>query len=119
MPSQELERIVARLDNDKIGELDIGALQGPVQKPPLDCGRSFYNRNNVINDEMGRLFSEVYKESKAEIDSAPGGYTGKRADRVFNLEQLTPMNVLERMAGWNPRTAHGTPWPGSLEKGEQ
>ena len=114
MPSQELERIVARLDNDKIGELDIGALQD-LYKAAVGLRTEFYNRNNVINDEMGRLFSEVYKESKAEIDSAPGGYTGKPADRVFNLEQLTPMNVLERMAGWNP-IAHGTPWPGSWRR---
>ena len=117
MPSQELERIVARLDNDKIGELDIGALQD-LYKAAVGLRTEFYNRNNVINDEMGRLFSEVYKESKAEIDSAPGGYTGKPADRVFNLEQLTPMNVLERMAGWNPNSTWYS-MARQLEKGER
>ncbi len=117
MPSQELERIVARLDNDKIGELDIGALQD-LYKAAVGLRTEFYNRNNVINDERGRLFAEVYTESKAEINDAPGGYTGKRADRVFNLEQLTPMNVLERMAGWNKDGAWYS-MARQLEKGEQ
>lgn len=101
LPSQELERIVARLDNDKIGDLDIGALQD-LYKAAVGLRQEFYNRNHVIGDEEARLFSELYADSKEEINSAPGGYSKNPADKVFNLEQLTPMNYLERMAGWNP-----------------
>lgn len=104
LPSQELERIVARLDNDKIGDLDIGALQD-LYKAAVGLRQEFYNRNHVIGDEEARLFSELYADSKEEINSAPGGYSKNRADKVFNLEQLTPMNYLERMAGWNPDSA--------------
>ena len=104
LPSQELERIVARLDNDKIGDLDIGALQD-LYKAAVGLRQEFYNRNHVIGDEEARLFSELYAESKEEINSAPGGYSKNPADKVFNLEQLTPMNYLERMAGWNPDSA--------------
>lgn len=104
LPSQELERIVARLDNDKIGDLDIGALQD-LYKAAVGLRQEFYNRNHVIGDEEARLFSELYEDSKEEINSAPGGYSKKPADKVFNLEQLTPMNYLERMAGWNPDSA--------------
>lgn len=67
--------------------------------------QEFYNRNHVIGDEEARLFSELYADSKEEINSAPGGYSKNPADKVFNLEQLTPMNYLERMAGWNPDSA--------------
>lgn len=104
LPSQELERIVARLDNDKIGDLDIGALQD-LYKAAVGLRQEFYNRNHVIGDEEARLFSELYADSKEEINSAPGGYSKNPADKVFNLEQLTPMNYLERMAGWNPDSA--------------
>lgn len=104
LPSQELERIVARLDNDKIGDLDIGALQD-LYKAAVGLRQEFYNRNHVIGDEEARLFSELYEDSKEEINSAPGGYSKNPADKVFNLEQLTPMNYLERMAGWNPDSA--------------
>ena len=104
LPSQELERIVARLDNDKIGDLDIGALQD-LYKAAVGLRQEFYNRNHVIGDEEARLFSELYAESKEEINSAPGGYSKNPADKVFNLEQLSPMNYLERMAGWNPDSA--------------
>ncbi len=101
LPSKELERIVTRLDATKIGEMDIGALQD-LYKAAIGLRTEFYNRNNVINDEMNRLFAEVYTDAKREIESAPGGYTGKAMDKLFNLEQPTPMNLLQRMGGWDP-----------------
>lgn len=119
LPSQELERIVARLDNEKLADMDIGALQD-LYKAAVGLRTEFYNRNNVINDEKGRLFAELYAESKEEINSAPGGYTKgvkHAADNYANLEQLTPMNVLERMAGWNPDSAFYS-MAKQLEKGE-
>lgn len=117
LPSQELERIVARLDNEKIGNLDIGALQD-LYKAAVGLRTEFYNRNHVIGDEEGRLFAELYADSKSEIIEAPGGYTGNPADKVFNIEQLTPMNYLERMAGWNPDSAWYS-MAKQLEKGER
>ena len=119
LPSQELERIVARLDNEKLADMDIGALQD-LYKAAVGLRTEFYNRNNVINDEKGRLFAELYAESKEEINSAPGGYTKgvkHAADNYANLMQLTPMNVLERMAGWNPDSAFYS-MAKQLEKGE-
>lgn len=117
LPSQELERIVARLDNEKIGNLDIGALQD-LYKAAVGLRTEFYNRNHIIGDEEGRLFAELYADSKAEIIKAPGGYTGNPADKVFNIEQLTPMNYLERMAGWNPDSAWYS-MAKQLEQGER
>ena len=49
LPSQELERIVARLDNDKIGDLDIGALQEPRTRPRRaapPCGKRSPRRSS-------------------------------------------------------------------------
>lgn len=99
LPSAELERIVARLDGDKIADMDIGALQD-LYKAAIGLRTEFYNRNNVINDEARRLFAEVYTEAKTEIETAEGSFTGKKLDAFLNMEHLTPMNVLERMAGW-------------------
>ena len=104
IPSEELKRIAARVSDEKIGNLDIGALQD-LYKAAVGLRTEFYNRNHVIGDEEARLFSELYEDSKEEINSAPGGYSKNPADKVFNLEQLTPMNYLERMAGWNPDSA--------------
>lgn len=104
IPSEELKRIAARVSDEKIGNLDIGALQD-LYKAAVGLRQEFYNRNHVIGDEEARLFSELYADSKEEINSAPGGYSKNPADKVFNLEQLTPMNYLERMAGWNPDSA--------------
>ncbi|MBQ7346104.1 MAG: hypothetical protein IJW45_08625 [Oscillospiraceae bacterium] len=117
MPSKELERIVARLDGTKIGEMDVGALQD-LYKAAIGLRTEFYNRNNVINDEMHRLFAEVYSDSKREIQAAPGGFKGSKVDKFFNMDQLTPMNVLERMGGWDPNGAFYS-MAKQLEKGER
>ena len=117
LPSKELERIVMRLDGEKIADMDISALQD-LYRAAVGIRTEFYNRNNVINDEMGRMFAEVYADAKREIETAPGGYTGGAVDRLFNLEQLTPMNILERMGGWNPDGAFYS-MAKQLEKGER
>ena len=117
LPSKELERIVTRLDATKIADMDLGALQD-LYKAAIGLRTEFYNRNNVINDEMQRLFAEVYTDAKREIESAPGGFTGGVADKFLNLDQLTPMNVLQRMAGWDPDGAFYS-MAKQLERGER
>ncbi len=101
LPSAELERIVSRLNDKKIADMDIDALQN-LYKAAVGIRTEFNNRNTVINDQLDRQFEEVYADSKTEIENAPGKYTGKALDKLFNEQQLTPMNILERMAGWNP-----------------
>ena len=117
LPSEELEKIFARLDGTKIGDMDIDALND-LYKAAIGLRTEFYNRNNVINDEQKRLFAEVYADSKMEIEAAPGKYTGNTLDKLFNLEQLTPMNVLQRMGGWDPDGAFYS-MAKQLERGER
>ncbi len=117
LPSKELEKIVARLDGDKIADLDVDALQD-LYRAAVGLRTEFYNRNNVINDELNRLFEEVYADSKREIETAPGGYKGKDLDKFMNLDQLTPMNVMQRMGGWNPQGAFYS-MAKQLERGER
>ena len=117
LPSKELERIVMRLDGDKIADMDPGAL-ADLYKAAVGLRTEFYNRNNVINDEERRLFADVYADATQEINAAPGGFTGKAADRFLNLEQLTPINALDRMAGWDTTGAFHS-MARQLERGEK
>lgn len=123
LPSKELERIVTRLDATKIADMDLGALQD-LYKAAIGLRTEFYNRNNVVGDEMQRLFAEVYTDAKREIESAPGENSAKKgkvsgwADKFLNLDQLTPMNVLQRMAGWDPNGAFYS-MAKQLERGER
>ena len=117
LPSKELERIVTRLDARKIGDMDLDAL-GKLYQAAVDLRTEFMNRNRVLGDAEERIFEDVYADSVREINSAAGGYTGKLTDRFMNMEQLSTMNMLERMAGWNPNST----WYGmakQLEKGER
>lgn len=117
MPSKELEMIVSRLNDQKIADMDLDALNN-LYRAAVGLRTEFNNRNNVINDEMNRLFAEVYSDSKGELKAAAGGYTGKMMDRLFNMEQLTPMNFLQRMAGWNPDSVFYS-MARMLERGER
>ncbi len=121
--SKELERFVARLRYKKLEDLDIDALDA-LYKLATGLRTKFYNQKNVINDEMQRLFAEVYTDSKREIESAPGENSAKKgkvsgwADKFLNMDQLTPMNVLQRMAGWDPDGAFYS-MAKQLERGER
>lgn len=123
LPSKELEKIVHRLDNKKIADMDLNALQD-LYKAAVGLRTEFYNRNNVINDDMNRLFAEVYTDSKKELDfgaqtkAGEAARQGKKLDSLFNQEQLFPMNVMQRMAGWNPNSAWYS-MAKQLEKGER
>lgn len=123
LPSKELEKIVHRLDNKKIADMDLNALQD-LYKAAVGLRTEFYNRNNVINDDMNRLFAEVYTDSKKELDfgaqtkAGKAARQGKKLDSLFNQEQLSPMNVMQRMAGWNPNSAWYS-MAKQLEKGER
>lgn len=123
LPSKELEKIVHRLDNRKIADMDLNALQD-LYKAAVGLRTEFYNRNNVINDDMNRLFAEVYTDSKKELDfgaqtkAGEAARQGKKLDSLFNQEQLSPMNVMQRMAGWNPNSAWYS-MAKQLEKGER
>ena len=107
LPSKDLERIVARLDNRKIGDMDIDAVTD-LYKAAVGLRTELYNRNNVIGSELHETFQEVYDQVKDEMQKAKGGYkAGAKgtAQKFFSDLQLTPMNVLERMAGWNKDSA--------------
>ena len=122
LPSEDLKHIVARLDNDKIGDMDIDALTD-LYKVAVGLRTEFYNRNNVLNDDMGRMFQEVYTDATRELRSAPKGKKdkskpGELFDELINDQQLSPMNVLQRMGGWNPNGAFYS-MAKQLESGER
>lgn len=120
LPSPELQKIVGRLDKEKIGEMDVGALQD-LYRAAVGLRTEFYNRRNVIDDDRHRLFDEVYRDSKAEIESTGERYkiNGKYdPKKLFHYNELTPMNVLEMMGGWDPDGAFYS-MAKQLEKGER
>lgn len=123
LPSKELEYIVARLDNRKIEDMDLSALQD-LYKAAVGLRTEFYNRNNVIGDEHNRMFEEVYEDSKRELTAssetkgAKAARNGGKISKFLNQDQLSPMNVMQRMGGWNPKGTFYT-MARQLEKGER
>ena len=120
LPSPELQKIVDRLDKEKIGKMDAGALQD-LYRAAVSLRTEFYNRRNVIDDDKNRLFEEVYRGSKEEIEAAGKGFrTGVAGalGKLFNYEEMTPINVLEMMGGWDPDGTFFS-MAKQLEKGER
>lgn len=120
LPSPELEKIVSRVKKRKLNDMSTEALQD-LYRLAVGLRTEFYNRKNVIDDDRHRLFEEVYRGSKEEIESANKTFhTGKTGviDKFFNEWQLTPMNMLEMMGGWDPDGTFFS-MAKQLEKGER
>ena len=123
LPSKELQMIVDRLDNRKIEDMDLGALQD-LYKAAIGLRTEFYNRNNLIGDTNNRMLEEVYADSTRELrtaskdSGAKAARNGGKISKFLNQDQLSPMNVMQRMGGWNP---NGTFYSMAkqLEKGER
>jgi hypothetical protein len=109
LPTPQLATIVKRLDNYKIENMDYAALKD-LYDAAVGLHKEFSERNNVIDDEYNRLMSEVYEDSKKEIEGADNKFLG--------MTLLTPVNMLEGMAGWNPDSTFFS-MAKQLEKGER
>lgn len=123
LPSKELERIVARVDYRKLADMDIDALND-LYKAAVGLRTEFYNRNRLLGETLNAAVDEVYQRSKGELEFGAGGKAGAATrngsllDKFVNMEQLSPMNVMERMAGWNPESSFYS-MAKQLEKGEK
>ena len=100
MPSEDLDRIVKRLDSVQLESMDFDQLRDLYQAA-VGLRTEFYQRNNVIGSEEHEIMEELYSECVEEMRTAPKKLNGM-LDRFLNLEQLTPMNVFEEMGGFNP-----------------
>ncbi|MBQ7255040.1 MAG: hypothetical protein IJS31_02175 [Oscillospiraceae bacterium] len=108
LPSKELEKIMSRISDPKIEDIDADTLSD-LYRAAVALRTELYNRKNIIGEMEGQLFSEAYGDVTGELervrDKRKGkAYNPKGAETFFNDEQLTPINVIERMAGWNPRS---------------
>ncbi len=100
--SPELEKIMDRLTAPKIENLDLDQLQDLFNAARV-LHHELQNRNKVLGEMKGQLFSEVNEAVVKELNEGKG-YTGKAKDKFFNKEQLSPVNFLLRMAAWNPES---------------
>ena len=120
LPSKRLDDIVMRLDGEKIGDMDYNALQD-LYKAAVGLRTEYYNRNNVINDELGRTFADAYHDSVDEFKATKGYGEGKgesKASRWFNRLQLTPANYLRSLVGWKKGSTFAS-FGKQLENGER
>lgn len=119
-PKKRLEDIVMRLDGEKIGDMDYDALRDLYQAA-IRLRTEYYNRNNVINDELGRAFADAYHDSVDEFKATKGYGEGKhesKASRWFNRLQLTPANYLRSLVGWKKGSTFAS-FGKQLENGER
>lgn len=100
LPSKEMEKIIARLNNRKVADMDMAALMD-LYKAAIALKTEYKNRNDMLLDEKRRTFSEIYKGISEEMKTDKKQYSPNFVKKFFNNEQLTPMNMLEMMGGWN------------------
>ena len=102
IPNADLERIFTRVRAPKLSQMSVEDLTN-LYNAAAGLLQQIYSRNRMLGDEYNALISEVAEQSAGEMRSASTKET-KGLGKVFNDMQLTPMNMLERMAGWNPNS---------------
>ncbi len=104
LPSKEIEKIIARLNNRKVADMDMSALMD-LYKAAVGLRTEYKNRKNMLLDKEQRTHEEIYKGISQEMANGGEKHDPDALEKFFNNDQLTPMNVLERMGGWNPEGA--------------
>lgn len=104
LPSKEIEKIIARLNNRKVADMDMSALMD-LYKAAIALKTEYQNRQYLILDQKHRTHAEIYKGISQEMANGGEKHDPDALEKFFNNDQLTPMNVLERMGGWNPEGA--------------
>lgn len=117
LPSAELNRIVDRLDKEKIADMDIGALTD-LLNAAIQLRKEIFDAGKLLSFEDDRRIDGIFQEIKGEMEQAKKGKTDTFWDKFFNTQQLAPMNVLRQMGGWKPDGAMAT-MAGLLEQGEK
>lgn len=117
IPNPELDRMMDRINGDQIEDMDVDALEN-LWKAATALQTELENSRRLLGEEWEGMIGDVYKDLKEELKEVPGGYKGSFIDSLFNMEQLTAVNVLRRMSGWNPNGVM-TKVAEMLEKGER
>lgn len=118
LPSKEIENIIARVEGTHLDEISACDLEN-IYKAAVALRTAFYNRNNVIGDELHRAFQDVFDSSKTELKEAIKPKDTTAATQKFWDSQLNPIHRINRMFGWKEESAGFQIFGRGLEKGER
>ena len=118
LPSADLDAIVARVNGIHLDELSATDLEN-IYKAAVALRTAYYNRNNIIGDELHGTFAEAYDSAIDDMREAvkPKNMTGR--GRKIMDSQLNPINRIERMFGWKEESAGFQIFGRGLERGER
>lgn len=115
-PSEDLQNYVARVDGEHIDELDIDDLYD-LWRALVAFRTEFENRKSALMGADKVLFEDIYYDAARDIRRAKGSYSSSGLAKSLNNEMLSPINVFERMGGWN-RNGMWFQMAQQLEQGE-
>lgn len=117
-PDPQLERIISRVKDKKIGEMDLTDVEN-LLKAAIALRTEIYNHNNVIGDMLHRTFQEAYDSSKNElIEAKKPNDTTAVTQKIWD-SQLNPIHRVNRMFGWKEDSVGFKIFGRELEKGER
>lgn len=117
-PDPQLERIISRVKDKKIGEMDLTDVEN-LLKAAIALRTEIYNHNNVIGDALHRTFQEAYDSTKTELVEAKKPKDTMAATQRLWDSQLNPIHRVDRMFGWKEDSVGFQIFGRNLEKGER
>lgn len=119
IPDKKTLTMLERMDQKYLADLTTSELQD-VHRALQTLERHLSDMNREIGKERGEEIAVLYNNAKAEIQGSKGRKKGVgRVSRFLNEEQLTPMNYLEMLGGWDPNNTWSKTVTRQLEDGER
>ena len=102
LPNEDLKRIVSRVKDKKLADMTVEDLED-LLKAAVAIHTEYENYQNMVIEGIKTRTSRVYNQMVEEVKSADNAKREHgKVQHLMNLNQLTPMNIIQRVAGWNP-----------------
>lgn len=102
LPNEDLKRIVSRVKDKKLADMTVEDLE-ELLKTAVAIHTEYDNYQNMIVDGIKTRTSRVYNQLVEEVKNADNARKEHgKLQQLMNLNQLTPMNIIQRVGGWNP-----------------
>jgi len=121
IPDKKTLALLERMDQKYLADLTSEELMN-IHRALQMLEQHLTDMNKEIGEKRGEEFSVLYKYARGDIEGSKG--RGKSTGIKMSAEklldsQLTPMNYLERLGGWNPNNTWNQTVTKQLEEGER
>ena len=119
IPDKKTLALLERMDQKYLADMSTEELMS-LHRALQTLEKHLSDMNKEIGRKRGEEFAVLYRDAKYNVEGSKGRKnSGTVVSRALNEEQLTPMNYLEMLGGWDPENTWNKTVTRQLEEGER